>query len=93
MARWRDGAEGVVATTALDNALDGLNSLNGDIRLATWELLRALVGHESTVQAVVAIVPREDLVALVRYDQTFLLLSQKLTCLVQKMEQLGLLGQ
>ncbi|KAJ7276002.1 hypothetical protein C8J57DRAFT_1590312 [Mycena rebaudengoi] len=62
--QWRDGAEGVVATKALDNVLNGLHSLDHWIQLSTCRLLRALVGHESTVQAVVAIVPREDISAL-----------------------------
>ncbi|KAJ7232517.1 hypothetical protein C8J57DRAFT_1480634 [Mycena rebaudengoi] len=64
MARWQDGAEGVVATTALDNALDGLYSLRPQIRSSTCRLLQELVRHESTVQAVITAVRRGDIVAL-----------------------------
>ncbi|KAJ7232536.1 hypothetical protein C8J57DRAFT_1480642 [Mycena rebaudengoi] len=64
IARWQDGAEGVVATTALDNVLDGLHSLDLQIRLFTLMLLQELVGHESTVRTVVEIVPREDISVL-----------------------------
>ncbi|KAJ7232499.1 hypothetical protein C8J57DRAFT_1480630 [Mycena rebaudengoi] len=64
IARWREGAEGVVTAKLLDNIRAGLNSLNTDIRLSTCTLLRTLVGHKSTVQAVVVAVPREDIVAL-----------------------------
>ncbi|KAJ7267737.1 hypothetical protein C8J57DRAFT_1613773 [Mycena rebaudengoi] len=35
-----------------------------DLLVTLWRLLRELVGHESTVQAVVAIVSRKDIVAL-----------------------------
>ncbi|KAJ7220956.1 hypothetical protein C8J57DRAFT_1731886 [Mycena rebaudengoi] len=64
IARWREGAEGLVTGNLLDNVLNWLHSLNLWIRLSTCSLLRELVGHESTAQAVVAIVPREDIVAL-----------------------------
>ncbi|KAJ7232523.1 hypothetical protein C8J57DRAFT_1729819, partial [Mycena rebaudengoi] len=64
LARWREGAEGVIAAKSLDNIRERLQSLKGNIRLPTCQLLRALVGHESTVQAVVVIVPRGDIVAL-----------------------------
>ncbi|KAJ7258654.1 hypothetical protein C8J57DRAFT_1341104 [Mycena rebaudengoi] len=66
LARWRDGAEGVVAAKALDNVFDGLHSFSGGIRKSTCQLLRALLRHESTMQAVVAIVRRQDIVTLLR---------------------------
>ncbi|KAJ7276056.1 hypothetical protein C8J57DRAFT_1224188 [Mycena rebaudengoi] len=72
IARWREGAEGIVTARSLDNIRAGFNSLNIEIRLSTCKLLRALVGHESTVQAVLAIVPREDIVALARGVTTLL---------------------
>ncbi|KAJ7232496.1 hypothetical protein C8J57DRAFT_1250480 [Mycena rebaudengoi] len=62
-----NGAEGMVATKALDNVLSGLHSYSHPMRLATCRLLRPLVEHESTVQAVVAIVARKDIVALFEY--------------------------
>ncbi|KAJ7232546.1 hypothetical protein C8J57DRAFT_1729831 [Mycena rebaudengoi] len=58
------GAEGVVTTKSVDYIHEGFQSSNPYIRLSTCELLRALVGHESTVQAVAATVQREDIVAL-----------------------------
>ncbi|KAJ7276044.1 armadillo-type protein [Mycena rebaudengoi] len=64
IARWREGAEGVVNAKLLNDIVYELHSLNDGIRLSTCGLLRRLVGHESTVQAVVAIVPRNDIVAL-----------------------------
>ncbi|KAJ7232578.1 hypothetical protein C8J57DRAFT_172798 [Mycena rebaudengoi] len=64
IARWREGAEGMVAAKVLNDVLHGLHSLDPQIRLSTCELLRALVGHESMVQAVVAIVSREDIKVL-----------------------------
>ncbi|KAJ7276019.1 hypothetical protein C8J57DRAFT_1312129 [Mycena rebaudengoi] len=64
IARWREGAEGMVTAKSLDNIRRGLQSHKVMIRLSACRLLRELVGHESTVQAVVAIVPREDIVAL-----------------------------
>ncbi|KAJ7276053.1 armadillo-type protein [Mycena rebaudengoi] len=65
MARRRDGAEGVVtAAKCLESICEGFQSSNRYLRLLTCELLRELVGHESMVQAVVAIVPREDIVAV-----------------------------
>ncbi|KAJ7266207.1 hypothetical protein C8J57DRAFT_1229606 [Mycena rebaudengoi] len=64
IAGWREGAEGLVTPKLLNDVLSGLQSLNDSIRLSMCELLLALVGHESTVQAVVAIVPREDIAAL-----------------------------
>ncbi|KAJ7253803.1 hypothetical protein C8J57DRAFT_1237060 [Mycena rebaudengoi] len=64
IARWREGAEGMVAAKVLNEVLNGLHSLDHWIRLSTCRLLRELVGHQSTVQAVVAIVSREDIVAL-----------------------------
>ncbi|KAJ7275952.1 hypothetical protein C8J57DRAFT_1590226 [Mycena rebaudengoi] len=67
IARWQEGAEGVVTAKSLDNIRAGLNSRDVDIRLSTCELLRALIEHESTVQAVVAIVSREYVQALSRF--------------------------
>ncbi|KAJ7246023.1 hypothetical protein C8J57DRAFT_1241809 [Mycena rebaudengoi] len=64
MRLWREGAEGMVAAKVLNEVLNGLHSLDHWIRLSTCRLLRELVGHQSTVQAVVAIVSREDIVAL-----------------------------
>lgn len=56
-----------VAPKVLDNIRKGLLlPLDGDIQSSTCKLLRALIWHESTVQAVVAIVSREDIVALLR---------------------------
>ncbi|KAJ7276015.1 hypothetical protein C8J57DRAFT_1224151 [Mycena rebaudengoi] len=64
IARWREGAEGLVTPKLLNDVLSGLQSLNDSIRLSMCALLHALVGHETTVQAVVTIVPREDIVVL-----------------------------
>ncbi|KAJ7257337.1 hypothetical protein C8J57DRAFT_1721178 [Mycena rebaudengoi] len=72
IARWRDGAEGVVAAKALDRVLDGLYSSNSEILLSTCRLLQALVGHESTVHSVVAMVPRRDIFALSFYGSYLL---------------------
>jgi hypothetical protein len=69
MARWRGGAEGVAAVISLGNIREGLQSYHNQIRLSTCELLGELLGYKykKTVQAVVTIVPREDIVALLRY--------------------------
>jgi hypothetical protein len=67
IARWGDGAEGVVAAKALDYVLSGLHSFNSEIELSTYRLLQALVGHEATVHAVLAIVPLQDIIALTCY--------------------------
>ncbi|KAJ7202196.1 hypothetical protein C8J57DRAFT_1260393 [Mycena rebaudengoi] len=67
IARYPAGAEGVVTAKLLDNIHGRLQSYNSAIRLSTCRLLRALVGHESTVQDVIAIVPREHIVALLSY--------------------------
>ncbi|KAJ7262980.1 hypothetical protein C8J57DRAFT_1231581 [Mycena rebaudengoi] len=64
IARWQEGAEGVVISGLLNDVLEGLHSFNHHIRISTCRLLLELVGHKSTVQAVVEIVPREDIVAL-----------------------------
>ncbi|KAJ7232554.1 hypothetical protein C8J57DRAFT_1533028 [Mycena rebaudengoi] len=63
MARWREGAEGMVIAKLLKDVRKGLRAPHYWLRLPTCQLLRALVRHESTVQAVVAIVLREDVVA------------------------------
>ncbi|KAJ7267721.1 hypothetical protein C8J57DRAFT_1613743 [Mycena rebaudengoi] len=52
--------------------------------LSTCKLLRALIGHESTVQAVIAAVPREDIVALSRYGSHLSSMTAKLTFLAQQ---------
>ncbi|KAJ7232560.1 hypothetical protein C8J57DRAFT_1578885 [Mycena rebaudengoi] len=64
IARWLEGAEGLVTPKLLNDVLSGLQSLNDSIRLSMCALLHALVGHETTVQAVVTIVPQEDIVVL-----------------------------
>ncbi|KAJ7232535.1 hypothetical protein C8J57DRAFT_1250511 [Mycena rebaudengoi] len=66
MARWREGAEGMVAAKVLNDVLDGLQSFDPQIRSSTCLLLLELVGHESTVEAVIATVPRNDIGALLR---------------------------
>ncbi|KAJ7226175.1 hypothetical protein C8J57DRAFT_1585978 [Mycena rebaudengoi] len=45
----------------------GLHSFNSEIELSTYRLLQALVGHEATVHAVLAIVPLQDIIALTCY--------------------------
>ncbi|KAJ7265253.1 hypothetical protein C8J57DRAFT_1622380 [Mycena rebaudengoi] len=64
IARWREGAEGMVIVKLLNDVLEGLHSFNHRIRISTCRLLYELVGHKSTVQAVVEIVSREEIVAL-----------------------------
>ncbi|KAJ7282375.1 hypothetical protein C8J57DRAFT_1499366 [Mycena rebaudengoi] len=64
IVRWQEGAEGVVIAKLLNCILYGLHSDNPWLRLYTCKLLHTLVGHESTVQAVVVAVPRKDIVAL-----------------------------
>ncbi|KAJ7276017.1 hypothetical protein C8J57DRAFT_1224155 [Mycena rebaudengoi] len=64
IASFPGGAEGVVTAKLLNDVLNGLHSTTYSVRLYTCKLLRELVRHESVVQAVVAAVPREDIVAL-----------------------------
>ncbi|KAJ7265742.1 hypothetical protein C8J57DRAFT_1718330 [Mycena rebaudengoi] len=66
MARWQEGAAGMVTAQLLNNIRYGVKSLNASpIRVSTFKLMRALVGHESTVRAMVAIVPRKRIVGIV----------------------------
>jgi hypothetical protein len=71
IARWRDGAEGLTTAISLDNIRKGLQSLDDEMRLSTCRLLRELIERKSTVQAVVATVPREDIATLLRYGCIF----------------------
>jgi hypothetical protein len=66
MASSREGATavGVEIAKLLNNV--GLHSVNEQLRLHTCRLLRVLIGHEEIVETVVAIVPRGDIVALLR---------------------------
>ncbi|KAJ7244529.1 hypothetical protein C8J57DRAFT_1476808 [Mycena rebaudengoi] len=73
IARVPGGAEAVVTAKLLIDILNGLHSTYDSTRSSTCKLLRELVGYESAVRAVVAIVPRKDIVALFRYGSPFLL--------------------
>jgi hypothetical protein len=79
IASFPGGAEGVVTAKLLNDVRNGLHSTSYLIQLSTCDLLRELVGHESVVQAVIAVVPREDIIALSRYGSHLSSLTPKLT--------------
>jgi hypothetical protein len=68
MASSREGAAvGVEITKLLNDVFyHGLHSVNEQPRLHACRLLQILVGHEELVEPVVAIVPREDIIVLLR---------------------------
>ncbi|KAJ7275989.1 hypothetical protein C8J57DRAFT_1224131 [Mycena rebaudengoi] len=84
IARWREGAEGMAGAKVLNVIPDGLHSLDHQIRPSTYRLLQELVRHESTVQAVITTVPREDIKAFSRYGSLLSSLSEKFTLLAQR---------